>query len=120
MGLFSRSKVEPEPGLVAQVMELRSLVENLASEVRQLRLELAAQSDLVTKRMRRAVAAERAVERHQEQRAGDAGAAPVPQPATPGRPLSMWGARGRIARRRALEAAATNGTGAHEPAEAEE
>lgn len=104
---------------MAQVLELRSLVENLRSEVRQLGAELSLQSDLVTKRMRRAVAAERAVERHQEQRVEESGAAPEPATATPARPPSLWGARGRIARRRAL-AGLTNGTGAVEhPAEAE-
>lgn len=76
-----------------------------------LRAELALTSDLVAKRMRRAVAAERAVERNQE-RAPDEGSAPA---VTPAKRLTMWGARARIAARRsgarALPAVQTNGSG---------
>lgn len=106
MPLFGRRQVPPEPGLVAQVMELRSLVENLSSEVRTLRFELAAQSDLVTKRMRRAVAAERAVERNQD-REGATDAAPPSPIEPPARRLNLWGARGRRLARRQLAAHAT-------------
>ena len=125
MRLFGRREVEP-PGLVIQVAELRSLLENLSSEVRTLRAELAIQSDLVTKRMRRAIAAERAVERNQELREGVPVAPPAraETPAPPARRLSMWGARARIATRAARALAesvpAINGSGDEHLAEVEE
>ena len=103
--MFSRSKALPE-SVVLQLDAVRSLVENLRSEVHTLRLELAAQGDLVTKRMRRAVAAERAVERNEDR--GAQGVTPAPE--TPGKRPALWGARRRIADRHAA-AAARDGTG---------
>lgn len=91
------------------MLRLGAEVETLRSEVRTLRLELAAQSDLVTKRMRRAVAAERAVERNQEP---DDEAAPE-TPAPPATRRALWGARGRRLMRSApnlAEVESANGT----------
>jgi hypothetical protein len=106
--LFSRSKPDA-PGLAAQVFQLQAEVNALRSLVDVLRVEAATMSDLVTKRMRRAVAAERAVERHQE-RAGDSSPASTP-PVTPAPPPvgNLWGARARIAARKAREAARGQG-----------
>lgn len=110
--LFGRGKVESESSLGAQVLDLGTRIAALESEVRMLRAELALTSDLVAKRMRRAVAAERAAERNQE-RAPDEGSAPA---VTPARRLNMWGARARIAARRGaprpVPAVQSNGSGA--------
>lgn len=96
MGLFGRGQEKPPPSTMAYLQELRSLVENLSSEVRTLRLELSAQSDLVTKRMRRAVAAERAVERNQERPLAGTPVAVTPAPPPP--PVVASGARARASR----------------------
>ncbi len=102
MGLFGRREDAPSPSLGAQVLDLGARIGAVESELRSLRGEVSLTSDLVAKRMRRAVAAERVVERtvarNQEESAN--GVAPPP----PARRSAAWGARARIRARRALSA----------------
>lgn len=111
VGLFGRSKVV-RPDEDARLSRLEGEVVKLASALRQLETEQITMHDQVRRWMRRAVAAERAVELAHEPHP-DAPTTPGPAP----RPqMNLWGARARRAAR--VEAArGSENNGAREGSE---
>ena len=103
MGLFRRSevavasaKVDAEWGR-QRLDHLEAEVKRLGSELRQYQTEQVTMHDQVRKWMRRAVAAERAVDVERGESIERVGAGDAPA-----RPASrLWGARSRVAARRA-------------------
>lgn len=106
MGLFGNRQAVDTTAR-AEIAALRDELTRTQSFIRQLEQEQVGLHDQVRRWMRRAVAAERAAERNQEQRPHVNGhvAAVTPAPASPaaGSRLTLRGARARIAMRRRLE-----------------
>lgn len=104
MNLFGPRKVIDEDAR-AEAARLGDELARVESVVRQIETEVAGMHDQVRRWMRRAVAAERAVERNQEPHANGFAAVTPASPAAPAAParLSMRGARARIALRKRFE-----------------
>jgi hypothetical protein len=104
--VFGKRKVTAEnPTLLTLIGELQTRVAGLESQMRTLDTEQANLHAEVRKWMRRAVAAERRVEESNQEPV--AAREVVPVTPTPHPQTTMWGARGRIAARKAN--GATNG-----------
>jgi hypothetical protein len=107
--LFGPRKVI-DPEAREELVRLRDELVRVESVVRQFETEVSGMHDQVRRWMRRAVAAERAVERNQEPHANGNGPVPSVTPASPAPAaapysrLAMRGARARMAMRRKIEA----------------
>jgi hypothetical protein len=101
VNLFGKRQVE-DPEARRQVADLADEIRKLESVVRQIEGEQILMHDQVRKWMRRAVAAERAAERHQEPHRNGGPVTATPAPSVP--LLRMRGARARILARRLAEA----------------
>lgn len=95
-----------------EVARLRDEITRVQSVVRQIEAEVVGMHDQVRRWMRRAVAAERVVERNQDPHPNGAGdpngsaAPPAPPPRAANSRINLRGARARIVYRRRLEAEA--------------